>query len=983
MAVNIGPKIGIDGEKQYRQEMQNIIQQGKTLAAEMDSVSSAFNNADASEKDYSKVTEKLNEQIANQQKLVEKMRDAVEKSAQATGENSTETLKWKEQLAKAEKGLSDLEGKAKNAAGGIDDLGKEEKETGEQTSIFGDVLKANLASEAIKKGIEMTVSAVKDVAKFFVEAIKGAAEYADEINTLSKTTGMSTDALQEYKYAAELLDVDLNTITGSVQKLKKSMDSAKDGTGATADAFAELGVNVTDSNGNLRDADKVFDDVINALKKIENPTERDAVAMKVLGKSAADLNPLIEAGADELNNLRKEAHNVGAVLDKETLGTLNGVKDGFDRLKNTWEAMKNAFAARIGSKILPDLEKIVKIFQEFAKTGDNGKLFDALTNAFNDFVKKIPRAAAKINQEIPKLIKNIAKKLPTVLKGLAQTIGELLGNAFKNLPELLSAGVTLIKSLIKGIVMFIPNLIDGIVHGFKNKEIDNAQADLIEKYKGIRDAINEIESPASRLADNMTDFVAKQKEAEHWVTIFEELEKKTDPTATDLDEMKIAAAKLNEIFPELGLTLDEETGKWNADTEAIKENIKTLELRARAEAYSSAAQGTLQDIAKLDIEQRGYKRTRSELEKQKKEAEDALADMQAAYEILIAAKKKIDENTWDADINAEFYAAIEDYADRTVNTYEEAEAIINELGSSIDSQQDAIDLYGTEIDELSKTIDAADTKLAELNAEAEAYFKTATALDQRAEILGKMIVKKTADGIEEEKQNLDNHIQTLLHDTENLLAEETDTISQKIETKWRTVGISQESAFAARERKRKEAVEAENSKLTNRIVKMIEDTSNTMENRITEASKNVQKTATESGDDIGSALMQGAKKGVREESASFIKAAEHTITAAIERMKKVAMIQSPSKVTEKLIGQNLALGVVKGWDDIFDGSRMRNAFSLNGAFGAMRGNTTNTTNLGGVNITVNAAQGQDANTIANIVMQKMQGQVNARRAVFA
>lgn len=924
MAVNIGPKIGIDGEKQYRQEMQNIIQQGKTLAAEMDSVSSAFNNADASEKDYSKVTEKLNEQIANQQKLVEKMRDAVEKSAQATGENSTETLKWKEQLAKAEKGLSDLEGKAKNAAGGIDDLGNEEKETGEQTSIFGDVLKANLASEAIKKGIEMTVSAVKDVAKFFVEAIKGAAEYADEINTLSKTTGMSTDALQEYKYAAELLDVDLNTITGSVQKLKKSMDSAKDGTGATADAFAELGVNVTDSNGNLRDADKVFDDVINALKKIENPTERDAVAMKVLGKSAADLNPLIEAGADELNNLRKEAHNVGAVLDKETLGTLNGVQDGFDRLKGTFEALKRTLGAKLGGKILPDLEKLVKLFQSLAETGDLDDFVKGFSKMADDLIKRIPSFTAKIAKALPNVIKSIAKELPKLLGSLAKTIGETLGQSLKNLPELLKAGAILIGRLIEGIVMFIPNLIDGIVHGFKNDEIDAAQRDLIEKYQGIRDAIGEIVTPTEKVGENMAEFIAKQKEAEHWAGIFEEISKKTNPTATDLNVMNNAAEKLNEVFPELGLKIDEETGKWNLSTEAIRENIKVLELRARAEAYGSAAQETLQEIAKLDVDRDKYARDKRALEAQKKAAEDTLAEMQAAYEILTAAQKKLNENIYDADINAEFYAAIEKYAGRTVNTYEDAKSIIDGLGSSIESQQNTIDLYGTEIDELGKTIDAADTKLAELNADAETFFRRQAAVEARAENYGKKIVKSEIEGIDSEAPNLGNRIQKLIGDTANVAATEIDTKAEEIAEKTQSSGKS-----------------------------------------------------------IGIALIKGARKGIDSEKAQFITDAGASITAAIERMKKVAMIQSPSKVTEKLIGQNLALGVVKGWDDIFDGSRMRNAFSLNGAFGAMRGNTTNTTNLGGVNITVNAAQGQDANTIANIVMQKMQGQVNARRAVFA
>ena len=326
---DIGAKISIDGEKQFRQDLQNITQQGKTLAAEMDKVSTAFKNADDSEKDMGKVTETLNKQIENQRKLVDKLKEAVENSAKKTGENSTETLKWKEKLAKAEKGLDDLEKEARDAAKGVDILGNEEKDTSKETSIFGDVLKANRASEAIKKGVSMLADAVKDVAKFFVDAVKGAAEYADSINTLAKTTGMSTDSIQEYKYAADLLDVSFETISGSMTKLTKSMDSARDGGKTAIEAFAKLGVEVTDANGNLRDSNEVFDDVIVALGKIDNETERDAVAMEVFGKSAKELNPLIGAGAENLSDLRDEAHKVGAVLEPVVLMVLLLICTGY------------------------------------------------------------------------------------------------------------------------------------------------------------------------------------------------------------------------------------------------------------------------------------------------------------------------------------------------------------------------------------------------------------------------------------------------------------------------------------------------------------------------------------------------------------------------------------------------------------------------------------------------------------------------------
>mgnify|MGYP004703684837 CR=1 FL=1 len=116
-----------------------------------------------------------------------------------------------------------------------------------------------------------------------------AGEFADEINTLAKQTGLSTDQIQKFKYASDRIDVSLETLTGSMAKLTRNMASAKDGNKATSEAFDLLGVSVVDSNGKLRDNDVVFQETIKALGEIENGTERDAVAMAIFGKSVRSI----------------------------------------------------------------------------------------------------------------------------------------------------------------------------------------------------------------------------------------------------------------------------------------------------------------------------------------------------------------------------------------------------------------------------------------------------------------------------------------------------------------------------------------------------------------------------------------------------------------------------------------------------------------------------------------------------------------------
>ena len=86
--------------------------------------------------------------------------------------------------------------------------------------------------------------------------------------------------------------------------------------------------------------------------------------MFLFGKSAQDLNPLIEAGSDALNDLRQEAHDVGYVLDGDTLDSLNDVKDGFDRLGLAADSIKNKVGSAIGQYILPYLNDLVGAVQD-------------------------------------------------------------------------------------------------------------------------------------------------------------------------------------------------------------------------------------------------------------------------------------------------------------------------------------------------------------------------------------------------------------------------------------------------------------------------------------------------------------------------------------------------------------------------------------------------------------------------------------------
>ena len=91
--------------------------------------------------------------------------------------------------------------------------------------------------------------------------------------------------------------------------------------------FIDLGISIRDFDGNLRSSEDIFWDAIDALGQIENPTERDAAAMELFGKSAKELNPLIEAGSRAWREMGKEAQAMGTVFSEDNLQKMGAFDD--------------------------------------------------------------------------------------------------------------------------------------------------------------------------------------------------------------------------------------------------------------------------------------------------------------------------------------------------------------------------------------------------------------------------------------------------------------------------------------------------------------------------------------------------------------------------------------------------------------------------------------------------------------------------------
>ena len=215
---------------------------------------------------------------------------------------------------------------------------------------------ADKVAQGASKVAEATkgISAAAGVAAGGLVAMAvNAGKAADDLNTLSKQSGFSTETLQEWTYAADLVDVSVDDIVSAARRMKKNMASES---AEVQEAWRALGMSVTDNTGQFRDAEGIFYDLIGNLSLIQNETERDTIAMTLLGKSADQLAGIIDDGGDALRQLGKEAHDAGLILSQDALDGANAFNDELDTLKAKAKAAFMESGASLAENLLPVLE---------------------------------------------------------------------------------------------------------------------------------------------------------------------------------------------------------------------------------------------------------------------------------------------------------------------------------------------------------------------------------------------------------------------------------------------------------------------------------------------------------------------------------------------------------------------------------------------------------------------------------------------------
>lgn len=420
--------------------------------------------------------ELLGKAVTDTKKRQEELKKALEDSKKAgdTEENRHQQDLLQRELIETTQNLESLEAELEQMDKKASKLEKVSKVTGE-------------LSEKTKK---LSTAAAVGVAGMVAMATK-AGKTSDELLTLSRNTGLTVEEIQKLQYAADLVDVDFDAMTGSITKLTKQM-------GSGSKVFSKLGVSIKNADGSMRNATDVWYDALDALSKIENETERDAVSMELFGKSAMELSGIVDDGGKALKELGDEAEATGLILGKDAVEDAGKFQDALDKLKGTATQAFVKAGAALADSLVPMLEKLVdvvsKVLSWFANLDGTTQtiiltilaLVAALSPVLG-LISTLTSLAAGLNVAMLPMIGTIG----LIVAGIAAVIA--IGVALYKNWDAIKQKATELWNNLKQVWGNIKNFIVETVTNIKNKVVEiftNIKNSVVNIWNNIKSSIS-------------------------------------------------------------------------------------------------------------------------------------------------------------------------------------------------------------------------------------------------------------------------------------------------------------------------------------------------------------------------------------------------------------------------------------------------------------------------------------------------------------
>lgn len=454
----IKSKLQLDGGKEFKDIISANSRELRVFESELGKVDEQFRTNSKSVEALTKKNEVLDRTLASQKERVTLLRAEYDKANQTYGESDKRTQRLAEQLNKAEAAAYKTENAMKANKKELDNMNastvKASDLLGGLTSKLGISLPEGFADSidsmfafdgataAMVGVVGAGAAAVYELEKKLYDLTIQQGKTADDLQTQAEKYGVDPLTLQQWNVAADHIDTSTETMLSSITKLTRTMGEAKGGNKELQQTFRDLGVEYVDHNGKLRDSKEVFFEMIDALGGMKNTTERDVVAMQMMGKSAMDLNPLINAGSDEIKHWIEYGDKLSLYSSNQIISNLGLVNDSFDDFNRKVAASNNIIANEMGPSTITFNEQLGDLLQSGSELlVDSGFLdiMEAMLNIVSDFLPIIESTFDLLGPASGTILKPIALGLAVIADSLG-LIANLIALIIEGIRWLLNFG---------------------------------------------------------------------------------------------------------------------------------------------------------------------------------------------------------------------------------------------------------------------------------------------------------------------------------------------------------------------------------------------------------------------------------------------------------------------------------------------------------------------------------------------------------------
>ena len=365
---DIGVRVNLEGAEKAQQGLQaveksieEISAAAKKLGIDVEAYGKSIEKITTSSKAYNDLLgATLNQEISSVES-----RNKLNAATKGLGD---EVKGLGEKLPSAVKGFGDLGealGKIALKQTGFSATKKDISDVGEALEGVGGISgRAALGIAAV--GAAAAVAGYMLVSRLS-EGIDTVRMLGDHLNNLSQRTGIAVEKLSGgLRLAAETTGLSIDSLAIGMNMLNRAISEAADGTGKQAEAFKRLGIEVVDSSGKLKSADRVLEEIANAFAGAEDGAVKTEIAMTLLGRAGTNLIPLLNQGADGLSKLEREAKLAGITMDRETAEAASKLNENMRVLK----AYGEGFWISVASPIVEGLAKITGAMRDARREGE-------------------------------------------------------------------------------------------------------------------------------------------------------------------------------------------------------------------------------------------------------------------------------------------------------------------------------------------------------------------------------------------------------------------------------------------------------------------------------------------------------------------------------------------------------------------------------------------------------------------------------------